>query len=103
MAQEIEINIFDEIGDDTILESTGKLDIETGAVKEIIYNIPQGEAPFKNPDYSFSYGLIKLNGKELEFTLEAQKNGDYRVPANELNELKEKATQLLSKVSKIKP
>lgn len=103
MNKEIQINIFDEIGDDIILESTGNLDIETGAVKEIVYAIPQSEAPFKNPDYDFSYGLIKLNGKELEFTLEAQKNGDYRVPANELGELREKAIQLLSKSLKVKP
>lgn len=103
MSKEISIEIFDEVGDDTVISGTGVLDLSTGAVKNVEYEIPQAIAPSKKSDYSFSYGLLKLNGKELEFTLEAQKNGEYKVPTSEFTEMKEKAIQLLNKASKVKP
>jgi hypothetical protein len=103
MNKEISIEVFDEIGDDTIISGTGLLDLSTGAVKNVEYEIPQAIPPSKKPNYSFSYGLLKLNGKELEFTLEPQKNGEYKVPTNEFTEMKEKAVQLLNKATKIKP
>ena len=103
MSKEIAIEIFDELGDDTIISGSGMLDLSTGAVKNVEYEIPQAVAPSKKSNYSFSYGLLKLNGKELEFTLDPQKNGEYKVPTSEFTEMKEKAVQLLNKASKIKP
>lgn len=102
MDKEITIEIFDELGDNTIILGAGMLDLSTGAVKMIEYQVPQAIPPFKKSNYSFSYGLLKLNGKELEFTLDPQKNGEYKVPTSEFTEMKEKAIQLLSNTIKIK-
>lgn len=102
MNKEITIEIFDELNDSTLISGIGMLDLSTGAVKMIEYQFPQSTPPFKKSNYSFSYGLIKLGGKELEFTLDPQKNGEYKVPTSEFTEMKEKAVQLLSKNIKIK-
>ena len=97
MNKEIEVQIFDEIGDETIIKSKGKLNLETGAISEVV---PETDCGFpnvsKHPEYNFSYGLLLLNGKELEFTLSIEKNAQYRIPTNEFSEVKEKAVKLLS-------
>lgn len=104
MNKDIDVQIFDEIGDETIIKSTGKLNLETGSISGVV---PETDCGFpnvsKHPDYNFSYGLLLLNGKELEFTLNIEKNAQYRIPTNEFNEVKEKAVKLLSSSgSKIK-
>lgn len=101
MNKEVEINIFHEMKNDLIVEGVAKLSLETGAITNIDYKEVQSAIPHKDKNYAFSYGLLNLNGKELEFTLEPQKNDTYKVPTNEFEEMKEKAINLLNS-SKVK-
>jgi len=95
MNTKIDINVVHELDNDTTIEATGKLDLYTGEVSELSYAKAQKKAPQDRDDYSLSYGVLKLNGKELEFALEVEGN-TIQVPETDFPEMKEKAVALIS-------
>lgn len=97
----IKIELYDEIGDEDVFKSTGELNLETGWISNVVIQQDCGyKNASKHPDYNFSYGVLALNDKELEFTLNIDKSGQYQIPREELNEFKEKAVALLNSSGK---
>ena len=102
MSKQVEVKVFHEMDNEEIIEGFAKLNLETGYISKLEYSNSYSISPHKLKDYSFSYGLIELNGKELEFTVEVQKDDTYKIPTNEFSEVKEKAIILLSSTVKTK-
>jgi hypothetical protein len=93
MGQQINVVIIDEF-DDLTQEASGKLDLDTGVIFNVVRNKNDHTKPWKTTDYAFTSGLIKLGTKELEFAINVDKNEQYHVVPNELVEIKQKLSNL---------
>jgi hypothetical protein len=95
------IMISDEVGDD-VISATGQLNLASGEIVNVIYednyDVELDGLPFRNKDYDFSSGTLSNNGKDVEFTIKIDKNGQYGVTADELAEIKIRAAALFSGV-----
>jgi hypothetical protein len=91
---QIEVTITDEF-EDLTQTCVGKLNLEDGLITDIIRNKNDHTKPWKAKDYEFTSGLLKVGNKELEFAINVNKNEEYHVSSNELNEIKEKLSTLM--------
>lgn len=100
----IAVIIRDEMEDETLYDASGKLDLETGWITEVAYkNLPKHiSKPSEEKDYAFTYCIMPLGTKELEFAVEMDSKGQFKVERDQLAEIKEKAAKLLTKKNKIK-
>ena len=96
---QIPINLYDELLDD-VVESKAKLNLASGEITSVEYtnyDIAKQPLPAKGSDYQLTFGIMKIQEKEVEFAVEVDtKTGEYCVNATELEDIKEKATQLIS-------
>lgn len=93
MTQQINVIIIDEF-DDLTQEASGKLDLESGIISNVVRKPNDHTKPWKTKDYSFTSGLVKLGTKELEFVIKVNKEEKYQVVPAELVEIKEKLSKL---------
>jgi hypothetical protein len=98
MGQQINVVITDEF-DDLVQQATGMLDLDDGAISDVVRLENDHTKPWNAKDYIFTSGTIKLNAKEIEFAISVDKDSEeYHVSDNELSEIKEK----LIKISRAK-
>lgn len=93
----IKILITDDIDDEEI-QSHADFDLDSGSitnVEYIDYDIKLEGHPSGLSSYQYTSGLIKNEGKELEFSINVE-DDEYTVSKNELKEVKEKAAKLFS-------
>jgi hypothetical protein len=95
------IIIHDEAGED-VISATGQLNLASGEIFNVVYedgyDVEVEGLPFKRKDYDFSNGILSNNGKDVEFTIQIDRSGQYCVTADELAEIKIRAAALFSGV-----
>jgi hypothetical protein len=93
------IVILDELTD-TVIRSTGMLDLASGEIRDVVYEDHDREAlglPAEDQDYEFTCGVLESNGQEVEFRIEVDiVGGKYSITPSELLELKGRAAKLFS-------
>lgn len=93
------IRIFDELAE-SVIESTGLLDLASGEIREVTYESYDREAeglPAADPEYEFTSGLLTNGKKDVEFRVEVDLvAGQYSVTPSELLELKGRAAKLFT-------
>ena len=99
MNLKVPIAIFDEL-DDTIVRSTGSLDLASGEIQGVQYedyDLQKQGLPAEREDYEFTSGVLSNAGKDVEFRVEVDLfSGKYSVSANELLEIKVRAAKLFA-------
>ncbi len=95
----VPISLFDELSE-TIIKSTGTLDLASGEIRAVEYEDHDLEAdglPADSEDYEFTSGLLSYKGKEIEFRVDVDPlSGKYSVTPSELLELKGRAAKLFT-------
>lgn len=97
MDLQVAISIADELSD-SIIKSTGSLDLASGEIRAVKYEDYDVEAeglPADREDYEFTSGTLSNNGKDVEFGVNVY-GGKYSVSANELLEIKVRAAKLFA-------
>ena len=93
------IKIFDELSD-SVIESTGMLDLASGEIRSVQYQGYDAEAnglPAQDGSYEFTSGLLTNGVKDVEFRVEVDvMSGHYSVTPSELLELKGRAAKLFT-------
>jgi len=93
------IAIFDELTE-SIVKSTGILDLASGEIRNIQYEDHDKEAqglPAEDESYEFTSGMLTNGEREVEFRVEVDVlTGKYSVTPSELLELKGRAAKLFS-------
>ncbi len=93
------ITIVDEL-DDSIIESTGMLDLASGEIRNVRYadyDLATRGIPADLENYEFTSGTLSNRGKDVEFRVDVDVlNSTYSVPPNELLELKLRAAKLFA-------
>ncbi len=102
MDLKVPIAITDELTDE-IIESTGSLNLASGAIHDVAYidydPVARG-LPFEHEDYEFTSGTLSNAGKDVEFKIDVNRvTGEYSVNASELLEIKVRAAALFAGVS----
>ena len=99
MDLKVKIAISDEQSD-TIIASTGLLDLASGDIDRIEYedyDLAGRGLPWDSADYEFTSGTLSHNGKDVEFRIDVNKTtGQYSVSATELLEIKLRAAALFA-------
>jgi hypothetical protein len=105
MDTQIPITLSDELLEEVII-SNAKLNLASGeitAVEYINYDVKKNGLPANHPDYTYTSGIMKMQNKEIEFAVEVNSsNSEYSLNPDELEEMKEKATALISNTSPTK-
>ena len=95
----VPISLFDELSE-TIIKSTGTLDLASGEIRAVEYEDHDLEAdglPADSEDYEFTSGMLSYKGKEIEFRVDVDPlSGKYSVTPSELLELKGRAAKLFT-------
>jgi hypothetical protein len=95
----VPISLFDELSE-TIIKSTGTLDLASGEIRAVEYEDHDLEVdglPADSEDYEFTSGLLSYKGKEIEFRVDVDPLcGKYSVTPSELLELKGRAAKLFT-------
>jgi hypothetical protein len=95
----VPISLFDELSE-TIIKSTGTLDLASGEIRAVEYEDHDLEVdglPADAEDYEFTSGLLSFKGKEIEFRVDVDPlSGKYSVTPSELLELKGRAAKLFT-------
>ncbi len=95
----VTISLFDELSE-TIIKSTGTLDLASGEIRAVEYEDHDLEAdglPADSEDYEFTSGMLSYKGKEIEFRVDVDPlSGKYSVTPSELLELKGRAAKLFT-------
>lgn len=95
----VTISLFDELSE-TIIKSTGTLDLASGEIRAVEYEDHDLEAdglPADSEDYEFTSGMLSYKGKEIEFRVDVDPlSGKYSVTPSELLELKSRAAKLFT-------
>jgi hypothetical protein len=93
------IAIFDELTE-SIVKSTGTLDLASGEIRNIQYEDHDREAhglPAEDESYEFTSGMLTNGEREVEFRVDVDVlTGKYSVTPSELLELKGRAAKLFS-------
>jgi hypothetical protein len=93
------IAIVDEL-EDSIVESTGLLDLasgEIGSVRYKNYDVEANGLPAASRDYAFTSGMLSHEGKDVEFRVDVDTaRGRYSVSPNELLDIKVRAARLFA-------
>ena len=99
MDLKLPIRIFDELAE-TVIESTGMLDLASGEIRGVTYEGYDVEAeglPAEDEGYEFTSGLLTNGSKDVEFRVEVDvMSGHYSVTPSELLELKGRAAKLFT-------
>ena len=99
MDLKVKIAISDEQSD-TIIASTGLLDLASGDIDRIEYedyDLAGRGLPWDSADYEFTSGTLSHSGKDVEFRIDVNKTtGQYSVSATELLEIKLRAAALFA-------
>ena len=99
MDLKLPIAIFDELTE-SIVKSTGILDLASGEIRNIQYENHDTEAlglPAEDESYEFTSGMLTNGEREVEFRVEVDLlTGRYSVTPSELLELKGRAAKLFS-------
>lgn len=99
MDLKLPIVIHDEMTD-TIVKSTGMLDLASGEIYDVLYADHDLQAqgfPAEHEDYDFTCGILSNGSKEVEFRIEVDVVGRrYSITPSELLELKGRAAKLFS-------
>ena len=99
MDLKLPIVIHDELSE-TVVESTGMLDLASGEIFDVRYREHDLEAegfPAESEDYDFTCGTLSNGTKEVEFRIEVDVVGrKYSITPSELLELKGRAAKLFS-------
>ncbi|WP_088280515.1 hypothetical protein [Ideonella sp. A 288] len=99
MDLKLPIVIHDELSE-TVVESTGMLDLASGEIFDVRYREHNLEAegfPAESEDYDFTCGTLSNGTKEVEFRIEVDVVGrKYSITPSELLELKGRAAKLFS-------
>ncbi len=99
MDLKLPIVIHDELLD-SIVESTGVLDLASGEIFDVKYRKHDVEVqgfPAESEDYDFTCGTLSNGKKEVEFRVEVDVVGrKYSITPSELLELKGRAAKLFS-------
>lgn len=70
----LQVGIFHSFDNNNEIQGIGFIDLDSGTVSDIVYENDLKNSPNKIKGYEFSYGIYKLDNKELEFTLEFNKD-----------------------------
>lgn len=93
------ITIIDELSDDEV-QSKGELDLASGEIRSVEYedwDLETDGLPALRKDYEFTLGILRNNGREIEFRVEVDAmGGKYSVTPSELLELKGRAAKLFT-------
>lgn len=93
------IVILDELAD-TVIRSTGSLDLASGEIFDIRYEIDRPGLmgmPAADEQYEFTSGVLSNDGKDVEFRIDVDvMRGQYFVNPTELLELKVRAAKLFA-------
>jgi hypothetical protein len=93
------IKIIDELSDDEV-QSKGELDLASGEIRSVEYedwDLETDGLPALRKDYEFTLGILRNNGREIEFRVEVDAmGGKYSVTPSELLELKGRAAKLFT-------
>lgn len=99
MDLKLPIVIIDELSD-TIIKSTGLLDMASGEIGNVRYEDHDMEAdgfPAHDEDYEFTSGLLTNGKKDVEFSITVDvMAARYSVTPSELLEIKSRAAKLFS-------
>lgn len=99
MDKKIPIILQDEL-EDEVITSHAFMNLASGEISDIKYenyNVKTEGLPAKNSQYTYTCGTMRFQDKEVEFVIEVDTStGEYSVNTDELQELKEKAAELLS-------
>lgn len=99
MDLKLPIKMFDEL-DESVIESTGMLDLASGEIRDVAYLDYDREAdglPADAEGYEFTSGLLTNGVKDVEFRVEVDVlTGNYSVTPSELLELKGRAAKLFT-------
>ena len=99
MKLHIPIALTDELSDD-IIEATGKLDMASGDITDVVYedyDLEKKGLPARLPDYEFTCGVMSNRGRDVEFKVDVDRaSGRYSVSADELEEIKKRAAALFA-------
>ena len=99
MDLKLPITMFDEL-DESVIESTGLLDLASGEIREVKYLAYDREAeglPAEDESYEFTSGLLTNGLKDVEFRVDVDvMTGHYSVTPSELLELKGRAAKLFT-------
>lgn len=93
------IHITDEL-ESKVIRAAGMLNLASGEITDIQYlkyDLGANGPPWKLPDYEFSNATLSKDGKDIEFTVQIDRDsGEYSVNATELSEVKVRAAALFS-------
>lgn len=99
MHLKVPITIADEL-DETIVHSTGMLDLASGEIHDLAYidyDVKAKGIPADAPDYAFTSGTLSYEGKDVEFSVQVDPySGRYSVTPNELLDVKVRAAKLFA-------
>ncbi len=95
---QIDITITDEF-ENSSQNSAGILDLDDGTISNIQRAKNSINQPWKNKDYEYTCGTIRLGNKELEFAIKVDKE-EYKVSRNELLEINTKLLEMSQPKSK---
>lgn len=99
MNLKVDIAIVDELEESTV-NSVGSLDLASGEISAVIYedyDVHAQGLPARDPNYSFTSGILSHDGKDVEFRIDVDVySGKYSVSADELLEIKLRAAKLFA-------
>ena len=99
MDLQLPITIIDELTDDEV-RSEGELNLASGEIRNVRYEDYDAATlgvPAAQADYEFTVGILRNNGREVEFRIEVDAVlRRYAVTPSELLELKGRAAKLFS-------
>ena len=106
MDLKLPVVLLDELTD-TVIRSTGMLDMADGQIRQVRYENYDVEArglPAEDESYEFTSGVLSNGDREVEFRVEVDAvGGTYSVTPSELLELKGRAARLFSAPPKSAP
>ncbi len=98
MNLQLPITIVDELSEHEV-RSQGDLDLASGEIHNVRYDDYDAAAgvPAAQQDYEFTVGILRYEGREVEFRVEVDAVGRrYSVTPSELLELKGRAAKLFT-------
>lgn len=99
MDKKIPIILQDELEED-VITSKAFMNLASGEISDVQYDnydVKTKGLPAKHPEYTYTCGTMRFQDKEVEFAIDVDSStGEYCVNPEELEELKEKAAELLA-------
>jgi hypothetical protein len=100
MDLKLPITVVDEMTDWEV-RATAELDLASGEISKVVYedyDVQASGLPALRDDYEFTLGVLRHQGREVEFRVEVDAaGGKYGITPNELLELKGRAAKLFAR------